>query len=449
MTDYSHISLSLTVLSPSGETKKIISFGKEITPQFSGNALEMFVNAEEVFVFDTSGNQNIVSLWKAYGDDIAIATLGIDKGSKVKPQAIIRLLRECVTIPGLKPEELFEVFGFHRVASPCLYPEETAPTLHRAMRTFTSTGVLADIVSARFSGGDREAAIVFAVDATAVPVDEEDTLVRLRTAPVPDFEVDTTEVVIEKPKKDLRSTYYTDTHNPSGYDDEEEEYVVYPQKKRKSNPLVIIILVLIALAAGWAAVKFLPALIPDSDYSRIESTDVTQIALNEVQPEVPVTVPVDTVIPVDKIEVTPVSNPDTVPTVAPEPAAVPEAPAPKPKEDASAEKADLEYLNSNKIWNRTALKSDTYRKLFDLFAAGNISDIANADYFAVPGRCTNRDADKAVTFLWQAYHTDTQHSNVRILKRLAGKNEIDMHTLMEDLAKARSPKPNTTPRPRH
>ncbi|MDE5745761.1 MAG: hypothetical protein K2H84_08945 [Paramuribaculum sp.] len=445
MTDYSYISLSLTVIKPDKSETRLISFGKEVTPLFTGNPLEMFLNATEVFVFDTSGNQNIVSLWKRSGDNTVIATLGIDKGCRIKPQAAIRLLRECVTLPGLKAEELFEVFGFHTVPSPCCYPVESKPSLHRAMRTFTSTAGLTDIVSARFSGGDREAAIVIAVDATAVPVEEEETIVRLRNAPVPDFEVETKECVIKtKPQPDNRNSFYTNPQNESALEEDEEEYVVPTQKRKKGNPLIIILFVAIALGAGWAAVKYLPALIPDSDYSHIESTDVTQIALMESgQPE-QATVSADSIEAPDSI-VTDETAPDSITASEHAPEVKVENTA---ATDINAEKADLEYLNSSKVWKRSDLKSEKYRALFNLFAAGNITDIVNAEYFAVPGMCTNRDADKVVTFLWQSYRTDTQYSNVRALKRLEGKDEIDMHKLMENLAKIRSPKPNKNPRPR-
>ncbi|MDE6652611.1 MAG: hypothetical protein K2K08_09470 [Paramuribaculum sp.] len=452
MTDYSYISLSLRTINSEDQVNALISFGKEITPLFMGNPLEMFVNAEEVYVFDTSGNQNIVSLWKQSGTETVAATIGIDKGCRIKPQAVVRLLRECVTLPGLKAEELFEVFGFHTVPSPCCYPAETTPALHRAMRTFTSTASLTDIVSARFSGGDREAAIIIAVDATAVPIEEEESLVRLRTAPVPDFEVDTKDCRVQpQPQQDSRRSFYTDPKPQSFIEEDEEEFVTNPGKhKRKSNPLVIIAFILIALAAGWAAVKYLPALIPDSDYSDIESTDVTAIALSGTQEDNAVITIADTIaIPADTeaaADSTAITATDSIASAAP--AAEPE-PAPKAAPaNTDAEKADLEYLNSSKVWNRQSLKSDKYRALFDLFAAGNITEIVNAEYFAVPGMCTNRDADKAVTFLWQSYRTDTQHSNVRALKRLSGKTEIDMHKLMDDLAKIRSPKPNTNPRPK-
>lgn len=452
MTDYSYISLSVTLLHPDGKAEKLISFGQEISPQFSGNPLEMFVNADEAFVFDTSRNQNIVSIWAKNGANTVTATLGIDKGCKVKPQAIIRLLRECVTLPGLKAEELFEVFGFHTVASPICYPVESKPALHRAMRTFASTAALVDIVSSRFSGGDREAAIIIAVDATAVPVDEEDTLIRLRTAPVPDFEVDATECVTNRtePEPDPQKSFYTDPKAQSYIEEDEEEYVVTPKKRKKSNPFVIILLIIIALAAGWAAVHFLPALVPASDYSHIESTDVTAIALNEVQVAEQEPVTIDTLHHEDTLAtVLPAS--DTVPVSQSEPLPVSQ-PAETAEQSAKAnhdaEKADLNYLNSSTVWKRSQLKSDKYRALFDLFGAGNITEIVNTDYFAVPGQCTNRDADKAVTFLWQSFHTDTQHSNVRELKKFAGKNEIDMHALMNNLAKVRSPKPNLNPRPK-
>ena len=576
MTDYYYISLSLRTINSDGQVNTLISFGKDIIPEFTGNPLEMFVNADEIYVFDTSGNQNIISLWKETADNIIVATLGIDKGCKVKPLSVISLLRECVEIPDFKAEELFEMYGFHTVASHFSYPHEATPSYPKATRTYTSTSSLADIVSARFSGGDREAAIIIAVNATAVPIEDENTLVRLHTAPVPDFVVENKYAAPKpqpEPTPEPRRSFYNDLY-PQTYieDDDEEEYVPYPKKmRRKRNRIILFVFILIALTAGWAAVKYLPEVVPESEYSQIESTDVTEIAMNEAanngnrsqryhradrqnrgnqnnasesnasaqnisEPNAPAhrasasKEPAETLESInndnagksnqqtphndqsnkqnndqnnkhaDAQKVKPadrrtISNPSksiadasgesesgaprqpvslieytgsfiskigsTDQTDKEEAAknnktktktkSTPEAaekakPVEKPK---NAEAADIEYLNSHRVWSRRELKSDKYRALFDLFGAGNISGIVNSDFFMTRGRCKNNDADKAVTLLWQAYNTDTQLSNVRALKKLAGKDKIDMHKLMDDLSRLRSPKPNTKPRPKH
>ena len=86
--------------------------------------------------------------------------------------------------------------------------------------------------------------------------------------------------------------------------------------------------------------------------------------------------------------------------------------------------------------------------MFDLFAAGSIKDIADADYFARDGVATNRDALRVADLLWSAYRTPTQRSNERELRKLVRNGEIDLPRIYDTLSRYRDAKPNKTPRPR-
>lgn len=125
----------------------------------------------------------------------------------------------------------------------------------------------------------------------------------------------------------------------------------------------------------------------------------------------------------------------------------PVEPAPA-TDDNALETADVDYLNSHTTWRRADLKSEKYRSFFDLFAAGNIKNIAEADYFATEGLATNRTAIKMIDMLWQAYKSPTQRSNELQLKKLKGKSEIDITALYTTLARYRDANPNKSPRPK-
>ena len=115
---------------------------------------------------------------------------------------------------------------------------------------------------------------------------------------------------------------------------------------------------------------------------------------------------------------------------------------------ATDEAADLKYLNEHSTWRRSSLKSDRDKVLFDLFAAGNIKDIAEADYFAVDGVATNRDAIRVVDMLWDAYRTPTQRSNERELRKAVKGGEINLPRLYDTLSRYRDARPNKSPRPK-
>ena len=209
-------------------------------------------------------------------------------------------------------------------------------------------------------------------------------------------------------------------------------------------------LVVIALGIGYAIVRFLPEFVPqDSDYSTIESIDVTEIAIMDSIEAY--NAAADSLMAAD----TTLVAPDSTAAAPADSAATPAAPEPAPAAAAEEKQAaadpletvDLEYLNSHRTWKRAALKSAKYRGLFDSFAKGDIKAIADADYFAA-GECANKDALRAVDYMWSSFSTETQRSNELVLKRLKGKQEIDLWKLADDLARVRSPKPNTAPRPR-
>lgn len=113
------------------------------------------------------------------------------------------------------------------------------------------------------------------------------------------------------------------------------------------------------------------------------------------------------------------------------------------------ENADIEYLNANKVWRESALKSEKYRALYTAFGQGDVDAIVGHDYFTAKGRANNRDAVRVADFLWEAKGSNQQRAQERKLKKLAGKSEINIHQLMDDIAKSRptEAEANKTPRP--
>lgn len=438
-TDYSYLSLKICVADGNSDMTVRSIAGQYSFNNQPRNPENLFVNANEIYTFTSSEGFNVVTLWK-YSEEkpIVSAALAIRCGFKAKPQQIIRLLRECVTLPGLDAEELYGVFGFPPQTQTVPTSAPRKATVPVALRTFTSTSALADIVSSRLSGHDSNVKELIAVDATTVPAVDEKELPRLRNNPVPDFEIETPVAPIVTPPADSAPA-------ANVWEDEEEEYVARPKRKKRHNGPIFIVLALVALAAGWAIVHYLPALLPESThYDNIESTDVTELALMEQG-----TTQQQPIAPTDSTDTVSIVNPDTISAAtAPAPEQVLDKPDVVTDNNASAEKADIEYLNSNRVWKRSALKSDKYCKFFDSFSTGTISDIVNSDYFATEGVAKNKKAIKVADLLWKAKGTDTQKSNMRVLAKLKGKDEIDMHNLSETLAKYRSPKPNNSPRPK-
>lgn len=130
----------------------------------------------------------------------------------------------------------------------------------------------------------------------------------------------------------------------------------------------------------------------------------------------------------------------------------PAVPAATPTAAASLtpdENADIEYLNANKVWRESALKSEKYRALYTAFGQGDVDAIVGHDYFTAKGRANNRDAVRVADFLWEAKGSNQQRAQERKLKKLAGKSEINIHQLMDDIAKSRptEAEANKSPRP--
>lgn len=137
------------------------------------------------------------------------------------------------------------------------------------------------------------------------------------------------------------------------------------------------------------------------------------------------------------------------PAAAPaQPAATPEASATVTPVVSDDVKADYAYLNENRSWKRDALKSDAVRQLYDAIVAGNIDAMANNDYFAVEGNCTNKDASKVIELVWAAKGSPNQKSNERILTKAEKSGAINMWDLFDALSRARPANPNKDPRPR-
>ena len=128
------------------------------------------------------------------------------------------------------------------------------------------------------------------------------------------------------------------------------------------------------------------------------------------------------------------------PGLEPAPAATPSAatsttpatPAAAPTTD---EQADVEYLNSNRVWVVSNIKSEKYKALISAIEEGSIKDIANHDYFAVKGQATNSNALKAIDFMWLAYGSNQEGNQSKILKKYGKKSEINVYELMDELSR--------------
>lgn len=123
--------------------------------------------------------------------------------------------------------------------------------------------------------------------------------------------------------------------------------------------------------------------------------------------------------------------------------------APAPATQSEDEKADAEYLNTQKVWRLADLKSESYRNLFEMIRKGDIEGMAAHDYFAAEGRATNEKAVKIIDMAWGALGASTENSNRKALTKSVSKNdEITVHDLYEDLSRRMPKEANTQPRPR-
>lgn len=128
----------------------------------------------------------------------------------------------------------------------------------------------------------------------------------------------------------------------------------------------------------------------------------------------------------------------------------PVAPVAASQAVSAEEKADYEYLNTNKIWRKDRLKSDKGRALFTAFENGDIDEIAATDYFAVDGRCTNTEANKLINDLWKAKGNPQQKSHRSLVKEMSSKGSIDVHRLYDKVSRKMpaASDMNTQPRPK-
>lgn len=235
----------------------------------------------------------------------------------------------------------------------------------------------------------------------------------------------------ETPERKLTLQEIEDEHEP--------EYVTLPKalKRKRPNYWILALFAVVALAVGWAAVSFLPTLLPDSNYTKGEemvvddnqpailSSDQQQQSSEDPSEQLPEETDVITA---DMQE----SEPEQ--TSAPPVANSPEA-------------QDIQYLNDNNVWERAALKSDKYKAFFDLLSTGDIRKIAESDYFAVSGNMKNPTAEKVINLLWGALDSGTQKANEKQMQNLADQPSIDLDQLYGTLARYRDKKPNTSPRP--
>lgn len=408
-----------------------------LEPKMPGDPSPMFINSGEIFTLTVDGNMNVVCRWSKG----KASALGVQRGVKINARSIVRLLRERDTLTDVAADDLFAIYRFKPLNTKIQPLDELHHTKAKALRTYTSTNSLADIISYRLDGGDANIAELIVAEATAVPVTTSEELPRLNDALMPYFEVATPQTQ-QTPKMNKEVLYGTSADDDP---DEEDERYIYKEhhRRRRHNPLVTVILIIIALAAGWAAVNYLPQLLPtDTDYDTMESTDVTNLAIEEINDSITASSDTTNLEAVDTtaaISINDIANSDTTTAII--------NPAPK-LELTPEEKADIKYLNVNRVWKRANLKSEKFIDFFDSFAKGDIKLLANSDYFAVEGMATNTNAVKAMDMLWRSLGSPTQASNVKVLRKLKGKKEIDMWKLQDTLARYRDKNYNKNPRPK-
>ncbi|MCC8071559.1 MAG: hypothetical protein LIO90_07140 [Bacteroidales bacterium] len=260
------------------------------------------------------------------------------------------------------------------------------------------------------------------------------------TMPSFDISLPSSQATAEETQTSTSTTSATTPITVSPLEELEEELLAEPQRKRRSMAWVwISLIVIVAVLVAWALVNFLPSIVPTSSYDEMELVDVSDTPVATISEALPTdsivsdSVALDSVAPV---AASPATN--TLVDNANEKALNPAS---------SLEAADVAYLNSHTVWQRSQLKSDKYQSFFDLFAKGDIDAIARADYFYIPGQATNTTALKMIDMLWRAYKSPVQVANERVLRQLKGKEQIDLPQLYDTLARYRDNQPNTTPRP--
>ena len=122
------------------------------------------------------------------------------------------------------------------------------------------------------------------------------------------------------------------------------------------------------------------------------------------------------------------------------------APAPAPM--TPEETADVEYLNNNAAWVLAKLTSPMGKALAQAIENGDLNALANNDYFAVKGRCTNAQAIQIVDMAWQAIGSPNERGNSRKMRQGVKNGSVELREMINLLARVRpSENVNTAPRP--
>lgn len=446
--DYSHIILAVT----GADNRTLQKFGDISLLRRLTNPSSLFLNAPEVYVFVRQNGVRQVTLWR---DGFPTVSVGVAEGADVNPEAVLNLLRSASHVCA-SPQQLFADAGLRRDV-PCLPHDEETPVVSdipsRGLVRYLSSADIVNLIDTNLRATELRCAELLAVQATAVAVGEGAFIPRVTVTNVGLYDFDVTTAPDNEETSATRQPTLQDIEDELAAE-EETVNTRHPRSRRLRGVWVFVILAILALCAGWAAVSYLPSLIPTSTpYDGMENSVVSEPPVNENEMEMPAAQDDTTVMQTADDSV--ISTSDSVPVIDMLAVTTEEVDADttteqeaKTADESALETVDLEYLNTNTVWRRADLKSEKYRNFFDLFGAGNIKAIAEADYFAIQGLATNRTAIKMIDMLWQAYKSPTQRSNELQLKKLKGKGEIDVTNLYTTLSRYRDANPNNSPRPK-
>lgn len=388
---------------------------------------DLFLNAERIYLLDRMADgSTLVSLIEGHCE----RRIRVDAGEEVSGSVMLRALQAPDTGTTAARGDALQLSG---------------RTIRRYMSRTDVERMIDDFIAR-----EGRPAPELVVEATVVASRKGERLERdtTVTVPLPDFKVTTpprpATAASPRGRRNLRG-WLEDSGNEGTDDSADHTDGISSRRsrrRRRRSGWVFALLAVVALGVGYAAVRYLPVLIPAADLiASTESTDVSGVKPHD--DGVPVHFVPDSA-ESDSVVAAAIPVDTTASAMAPDTASV----AAVQPSQAADEATDLEYLNSQRVWRRASLKSDRYRALFDLFAAGSIKDIADADYFARDGVATNRDALRVADMLWSAYRTPTQRSNERELRKLVRNGEIDLPRIYDTLSRYRDAKPNKTPRPR-
>lgn len=414
----------------------------------------LFLNAPEIYGLCTGRDASVrqVTLWSESG---VSASAAVEAGADIDAACLVRLLRMACAGPAEGAGQLLERSGLAAevtAAHPAVAPSQGGEAVERYM----STGELASLIAMHVSGTTSLPELTLLVEATAVATSRGaklpelslgaeaqphfDVIAPARPRPEGSAATPQNNRVKEQPRTLQEIEDEIDADEPAG--------APLRPRPRRTAVWVWVVLTVVALGCGWAAVRYLPALVPDSaPYDGMDNADVSLLEAEPLYPEAYTDTTATAV--TDSLAVTPTAT-DTA-TTAPDASATPEVADPQTTaatiDAAALEGADREYLNSHTTWRRGELRSEQGRALFDSFAAADIDAIVRQPYFATPEAASNRTAQRVANMLWRAHGSDTEPQNEAILRRLKGKSEINLTTLLDELAKKQSPKPNLKPRP--